>query len=173
MYLARETGEMSWNCALTVKARNTWRAWRANVLCSCSYLLHCLSICCQLTRTVSADSVLGLLATLVARQRRSARRIRDNRVRELAQVALDTLRNQELAHYTDPARTPAPYLPADQLRDLVLQEEPSVKARSALWSRVAAVVEANANIRANLEETATGDEMRVWRWLGTPGRISG
>jgi hypothetical protein len=123
------------------------------------------------------DSVLGLVATIILKQRSATRRIQSKHTAELAQIALDTLRNQEMSYYTDPARAPAPYLPVDQLRDLVLQDEPSVKTRAAVWSRVAAVVEANANVRANLEETATGDEMRVWRWLGTgtgtPGRISG
>jgi hypothetical protein len=34
IYVAREIGDMSWNCALTVKTRDTWRAWRTNVLCT-------------------------------------------------------------------------------------------------------------------------------------------
>jgi hypothetical protein len=121
----------------------------------------------------TAVTVLGILGSWGLQKRRTVRKIQSNRVNELAQIALDTLRNQELAHHTDPVRATVPYLPADQLRDLVLQEEPSVSARAALWARVSAVVEGNANVRANLEETATGDEMRVWRWLGTPGRIAG
>jgi hypothetical protein len=109
---------------------------------------------------------LSLISAFLFRERRAARLIEDKRVGELVQVALDTLRNQELAHHTDPASAPAPYLPSHQLRDLVLQDEHSVAARAALWARVERVVEANANVRANLEETAAGDEMRVWRWIG-------
>lgn len=111
-----------------------------------------------------------LIASFLAKQRRAARRIEDKRVGELVQIALDTLRNQELAHYTDPASAPYPYLSSLQLRDLVLQDEHSVPARRRLWDRVERVVEGNANVRANLEEVAGGDELRVWRWIGGGGR---
>jgi hypothetical protein len=38
-----------------------------------------------------------------------------------------------------------------QLRDLVLQDEHSVAARTRLWTRVERVAEGNANVRANLD----------------------
>ena len=80
------------------------------------------------------------------------------------------LRNQELAHHTDPVAAPRPYVPSTQLRDAVLAGEHSVAARTRLWRRVEAVVEANANVRTNMEEADGGDEMRVWRWVGAVGQ---
>jgi hypothetical protein len=95
--------------------------------------------------------------------------VENQRVAELVQVALDSLRNQELAHHTDPVTAPQAYLSSIQLRDLILQEEHSVSARKKLWDKVEAIVEANTNVRTNLEETSGGDELRVWRWVGASG----
>jgi len=97
------------------------------------------------------------------------------RVSGLVLVALDLLRNQELAHYTDPLTTPQPYVSSVQLRDVVLQDEHSVGVRRRLWAQVERIVESNANVRVNLEEMEGGDETRVWRWVGSatprrPGR---
>ena len=94
----------------------------------------------------------------------------DKRVAALVQVALDMLRNQEMAHHTDPISAPYAYLSSLQLRDLVMQDEHSVGARRRLWDRVERVVEGNANVRVNLEEVEGGDELRVWRWVGGAGR---
>jgi hypothetical protein len=88
-------------------------------------------------------------------------------VAELVQIALDTLRNQELAHHTDPVTAPQPYLSSLQLRDLILQDEHSILVRRRVWDQVERVVEGNANVRANLEEVQGGDELRVWRWVGS------
>ena len=93
----------------------------------------------------------------------------NKRVAELAQIVLDTLRNQELAHYTDPITAPQPYLSSLQLRDLLLQDDTSIPQRRRLWDRVERAVESNSNVRANLEEVRGGDEMRVWRWVGSAG----
>ena len=41
----------------------------------------------------------------------------------------------------------------------------NVRERVRLWTKVARIVEGNANVRANVEEVA-GDETRVWRWVG-------
>lgn len=101
---------------------------------------------------------------------RVTRKQKENRrIAGLVQVALDTLRNQEMAHYTDPLTAPQPYLSSIQLRDVVLQDEHSVPTRRRLWERVERVVESNANVRANLEEMEGGDETRVWRWVGSAG----
>lgn len=87
----------------------------------------------------------------------------------MVQIALDTLRNQELAHHTDPVTSPQPFLSSLQLRDLILQDEHSISSRRRLWDQVERVVESNANVRANLEEVQGGDELRVWRWVGGAG----
>lgn len=120
---------------------------------------------------------IGLVAIFaigyIGRLRRAYRHIQDKRVAELVQIALDALRNQELAHHTDPVTAPQPYLSSLQLRDLILQDEHSVSTRRTLWNQVERVVEGNANVRANLEEIPGGDEMRVWRWVGNAGKASG
>jgi len=110
------------------------------------------------------------IGALYGRSRASQKRQESKRVGELVQIALDTLRNQELAYYTDPVTAVQPYLSSLQLRDLILQEEHSVRSRTRLWNQVERIVEGNANVRANLEEIAGGDEMRVWRWVGSAGR---
>lgn len=109
---------------------------------------------------------LVILGVLYGRTRATRKRKENKRVAELVQIALDTLRNQELAHHTDPITAPQPYLSSLQLRDLILQDEHSVSSRSRLWNQVERVVEGNANVRTNLEEISGGDEMRVWRWVG-------
>lgn len=118
----------------------------------------------------NAGTIASLLGMYILRRRRAQARIEDKRVAELVQLTLATLRNQEIAHHTDPVTAPAPYLSSLQLRDLVLQDEHSVSARARLWSRVERVVEGNTNVRANLEEVHGGDELRVWRWVGGTGR---
>jgi hypothetical protein len=87
-------------------------------------------------------------------------------VADLVQVALDTLRNQELLHHTDPVTNPHIYLSSIHLRDLVLQDEHSIPVRRRLWDKVERIVEGNTNVRASVEELAGGDEGRVWRWVG-------
>lgn len=111
-----------------------------------------------------------ILILIVARVRSAQKEVERRRVSDLVQIALDTLRNQELAHHTDPIVAPQPYLSSIQLRDLILQEEHSISTRRRLWNEVERVVEGNANVRANLEEIEGGDELRVWRWVGSAGR---
>ncbi|KAF8902122.1 Man1-Src1p-C-terminal domain-containing protein [Gymnopilus junonius] len=150
-YIAHKTPEMSWQCVLTVKSREAWEAWRTTVLAS----------------------ILSVLIILGMRIRMTQKQKENKRIAGLVQVALDTLRNQEMAHYTDPLTAPEPYLSSIQLRDLVLQDEHSLPTRRRLWERVERVVESNANVRANLEELQGGDETRVWRWVGSSGRTPG
>jgi hypothetical protein len=111
-----------------------------------------------------------MLIVLAVRARRANRLVESKRVAELVQIALDTLRNQELAHHTDPITAPQPYLSSLQLRDLILQEEHSISTRRRMWEQVEGVVEGNTNVRVNLEEVEGGEEMRVWRWVGSAGR---
>ncbi|KAG1827337.1 Man1-Src1p-C-terminal domain-containing protein [Suillus subaureus] len=146
-YLAHKTPHLTWNCQFTVKSRELWEQWRASVYAS---------IACVCT-------------LYFIKRSRALRQIEGRRVAELVQIALDTLRNQELAHHTDPVTAPQPYLSSLQLRDLILQDEHSISVRSRLWDQVERVVEGNANVRANLEEVQGGDELRVWRWVGSTG----
>ena len=114
--------------------------------------------------TVTLGMIFGALIT---RFRYVRNKLESRRVGELVQIALDTLRNQEFAHHTDPVTAPQPFLSSLQLRDLILQEEHSVSIRRRLWDRVERVVEGNANVRVNIEEVEGGDELRVWRWVGS------
>ena len=107
---------------------------------------------------------------VVARARRAQSRAEAKRVGELVQTALTSLRNQEIAHHTDPITAPQPYLSSLQLRDLVLQDQHSIPVRKRLWDQVERIVEENANVRVNLQEVDGGDELRVWRWVGNAGR---
>jgi len=147
-YLAHKTPNLTLNCQLTVKFRELWLRWRATIF----------------------GLIAGTCALYSLRRSRAQRHIESKRVAELVQIALDALRNQELAHHTDPVTAPHPYLSSLQLRDLILQDEHSISARRRVWDQVERVVEGNANVRANLEEVQGGDEHRVWRWVGTAGR---
>ncbi|CDO68353.1 hypothetical protein BN946_scf184799.g80 [Trametes cinnabarina] len=147
-YLAHKTPSMGWECALRVKTRDLWAEWRRSIM----------------------GLVLSVLTVLYTRQRQARKAVEDERVASLVTVALECLRNQELAHHTDPVMAPRPYLSSLQLRDLVLQDVHDVSARKRLWSRVERIVEGNANVRTNLEEVEGGDEQRVWRWVGSAGR---
>lgn len=113
-----------------------------------------------------------ILLGLYGKAQLAVRGAENKRVSELVQIALDTLRNQELAHHTDPVTTPHNYLSSVQLRDLVMQDEHSASIRRRLWDRVERIVEGNANVRANLEELPGGEEARVWRWVGSSGLLS-
>ncbi|GAW02389.1 Man1-Src1p-C-terminal domain-containing protein [Lentinula edodes] len=151
-YLAHKTASLSLTCKLTVKSRETWSEWRGTV----------------------AALIVVYLFFYASSSRRSKKKIESKRIASLVQIAIDALQHQELAHYTDPVSTPQPFLSSIQLRDLVLQEEHSVTVRQKVWEKVEKIVEGNANVRANLEEVYGGDELRVWRWVGsTAGSIDG
>ncbi|KIK59881.1 hypothetical protein GYMLUDRAFT_44358 [Collybiopsis luxurians FD-317 M1] len=146
-YLAHKTPTLSWTCKLTVKSRDTWNEWRGTVI------------------TIFMISAF----TYASRTRRNKKKLEAKRISKLVQIALDALQQQEYAHYIDPVSTPQPFLSSVQLRDLVLQEEHSVSVRQKVWDKVEKIVETNANVRANLEEVYGGDELRVWRWVGSAG----
>ncbi|TBU50689.1 Man1-Src1p-C-terminal domain-containing protein [Dichomitus squalens] len=147
-FLAHKTPVMSWQCSARVKAREAWAEWRRSTI----------------------GSLVLILSILTVRRRQAKRAIEDEQVATLVTVALDSLRNQEFAHHTDPVMVPRPYLSSLQLRDLVLQDIHDVSKRKRLWSRVERVVEANANVRTNLQEVEGGDEQRVWEWVGSTGK---
>lgn len=144
-YLAHSTPRLDMACAVKLKSKNALYQSRG-------YIMTLLSI---------------ISAIYYLKNKLSTSKADNARVAELVQVALDSLRNQELAHHTDPVSAPHPYLSSVQLRDLILQSEHAVSARRKLWDRVEKIVEENANVRTNLQETNAGDELRVWRWVGT------
>ncbi|KAK2466952.1 hypothetical protein APHAL10511_001210 [Amanita phalloides] len=150
-YLAHGTPQLTLVCTLIVKSREVWEQWRTTVL----------------------GFLLMILFGLIGRARWAKKRTEAKRVAELVQIALNSLRNQETAHHTDPITAPQPFLSSLQLRDLVLQDEHSIPVRKRLWEQVEHVVEENANVRVNLQEVQGGDEMRVWRWVGSGPRKTG
>ncbi|KIY50896.1 hypothetical protein FISHEDRAFT_38542 [Fistulina hepatica ATCC 64428] len=146
-YIAHKAPTLSWNCYFTVKAREMWERARITVI-------------------IIATLILSVYAL---RYKRSEQRKEMRVVTGLVQETLQQLRAQEMAFHTDPVSVPSPSISSIQLRDLVLQHEHSLRKRERLWRQVERVVEENANVRANLEETENGDELRVWRWVGSPG----
>ncbi|KAI0748041.1 Man1-Src1p-C-terminal domain-containing protein [Daedaleopsis nitida] len=148
-FLAHKTPAMSWQCSARVKARQSWSDW---------------------WRSITGTMTL-VMSIVVIRRRQAQKAIEKEQVAGLVTVALDSLRNQELAHHTDPVMVPRPYLSSLQLRDLVLQEIHDVSKRKRLWSHVERVVEANTNVRTNLQEVEGGDEQRVWQWVGSTGKM--
>ena len=150
---------------MIVKSRDIWEEYYRQFIGTTPFSW---SLCSFLRAWPAIITIIGL--GFASSARRASRAIENRRVAELVQIALDTLRNQELAHHTDPISAPQPYLSSLQLRDLILQEEHSISSRGRLWDKVERVVEGNANVRANLEEVHGGDELRVWRWVGGAGR---
>lgn len=144
-YLAHETPNMTWDCVLTVKARETWSRYQRTVFLS----------------------IATFIAYLFNRSRRARKQIEDKRVAELVEVVLDTLRNREVQHHTDPVLAPTPYVSSLGLRDQVMHGESLYPARKErLWERVESIVEGNVNVRTNIEEVSGGHETRVWQWVG-------
>ncbi|KAG6832383.1 hypothetical protein H0H92_002651 [Tricholoma furcatifolium] len=147
-YVAHKEPSFTWACSITVRARKIWVEWRVTV-----FIITAIAI-----------------GMLYWRARRTQKLAENKRVMHLVQLTLDNLRHQEYAHHTDPVSHPEPYLSSLQLRDLILQDEHSVASRSRIWHQVEHIVEGNANVRTNLEETGGGDELRVWRWVGSAHR---
>ncbi|GJJ12172.1 hypothetical protein Clacol_006413 [Clathrus columnatus] len=112
-------------------------------------------------------SLIVLGCALWLRGRYVFQKVEATRVVELVQVALDTLRNQEMAHHIDPVTTPYSHLSSIHLRDSILQDEHSIPVRRRLWDKVEKIVEGNANVRATMEELDGGDVGRVWQWVGS------
>jgi len=142
-WISSKQASMGAVCRVKVGARETWSEWQ----------MHFYTL------------IGSIISAYWARSKVASKRRESRRIAELAGVALDLVRNQELAHHTDAVRTPYAYISSLHLRDMILQEEHNVRERVRLWTKVAKIVEGNANVRANVEEVA-GDETRVWRWVG-------
>ena len=151
---------MTYGCKTRVIAREAWGAYKMNVLCR---LHRCLF---YTILTVFTDLVLALGAIAAGRSKVTARAIENRRVRALVKEALETLQAKEAAHYIDPVQNPEPSIASLQLRDLVMQDEHSIPVRARVWEQVERVVEGNANVRTNMDVLSSGDEGRVWTWIG-------
>ena len=91
------------------------------------------------------------------------------RIPSLVAPTLDRLATQAALHTRGDAAES--WISVGQLRDDVLRDEFSDKRRESLWKRVSAVVEKNANVRASVRESRSGDVSRVWEWIGSVGLL--
>ena len=159
---------MSIPCQARVWVRELWYEWRLAV----SGMFAAIRSGDQpLTGPILFIAVSTFILTvLYARRRRTRKALEEEQASTYARIALDSLRNQEMAHHTDPVLVPRPYLSSLQLRDLILQDIHSVKERQRLWKGVERRVEANTNVQTNDREVEGGDEQRVWEWVGTSGK---
>ncbi|KAK8846633.1 hypothetical protein IAR55_005720 [Kwoniella newhampshirensis] len=115
----------------------------------------------------STAAVLAAIAYI--RAELAKRKQEKYRAEELAQVALKRLQDQEQLHYTDPVTTPSPFIPPDQLRDLVMPPKGSTASRSRLWANVQDLVESNANVAVR-EREVKGELWKTWEWAGVGER---
>ncbi|KAL1744533.1 Man1-Src1p-C-terminal domain-containing protein [Schizophyllum fasciatum] len=146
-YYGHREDSLSWMCLAKVTVRETWAYYRLYVFGAIALVIG------------------GWFKTYQWR----SQAVETQRARDLALQVLETLQNQEFVHYTDPVRAPEPYVGTARLRDLLLQEEWNKSYRERIWKRVEKLVEGNENVRTNLAEEGGGDEMRVWRWVGSVG----
>ena len=116
-------------------------------------------------------TVLMIIAYSIfyARSRIMTMRSDTARVPMLVSTTLDRLATQAALYNRGDA--PESWISIGQLRDDVLRDEFSAKRREALWKRVRAVVEMNANVRASERELRAGDVSRVWEWIGNLGLV--
>jgi len=143
-YLAAPEAEFTVLCYAKVAARTAWEEWKRTLF----------------------GWIGAIVILLLGRRRMGQNRLEGTKVAGLVQTALEQLRQQEMAHHTDPVTHQQPYVSSLHLRDNILRDEHSVIARKRLWDKVERVVENNANVRVNCEEIQ-GDETKVWRWTGS------
>ena len=114
---------------------------------------------------------LALLAVVVAARSKQAKSMQERRrIKGIVKEALERVKEQEARHYLNPVGYPAAALSSLQLRDEIMEDEHSIATRIRLWEQVEKVVEQNSNVRSNMEITTSGDEGRVWTWVGAGGR---
>lgn len=89
------------------------------------------------------------------------------RIPSLVATTLDRLATQAALNARGEA--PESWISVGQLRDDVLRDEFSASRRDKFWTKVAAVVERNANVRAAVREGRGGEVSRVWEWIGSVG----
>ncbi|WVQ76667.1 hypothetical protein IAR50_006341 [Cryptococcus sp. DSM 104548] len=117
----------------------------------------------------STAAVLALIAYI---RSELARRKQDKyRATSLASVALKRIQDQEQLHYTDPVSTPHPFIPRDQLRDLVMPHKGATLggSKARMWDKVVELVEGNANVTVR-EQEVKGEIWKTWEWSGVGER---
>ena len=124
-----------------------------------------------LARHRQSISLVTLLVILIAytRNRILTTRADTARVPSLVATTLDRLATQAALHVRGDAAES--WISVGQLRDDVLRDVFSDKRRESMWTRVRAIVERNANVRASVREGRGGDVSRVWEWIGSVGLL--
>ncbi|KAH7400072.1 Man1-Src1p-C-terminal domain-containing protein [Cadophora sp. MPI-SDFR-AT-0126] len=135
-----------------------------------------ISLSCQLRRSVRLTlaryrltliGLVGLIGVFVyTRSVILSRSAANARIPRLVSLTLDRLATQAALHAQDREGVPESWISIGQLRDDVLRDEHSIRKREALWTKVRAVVEMNANVRASQREGRNGVISRVWEWIG-------
>ncbi|CAG8709345.1 2470_t:CDS:2, partial [Acaulospora colombiana] len=120
-------------------------------------------------RGVVVSAAVVAVLVLILRSNLTKRALESRRVGKLVKEAIERVREQEARHYLDPSGYPSATISSLHLRDELLQDEHSLTKRARLWEQVEKVVEVNSNVRSNMEVTSTGDEGRVWTWVGAGG----
>jgi hypothetical protein len=116
---------------------------------------------------LQAFSILvGILGILYARSALTSRSKSNAQIPQLVSLTLDRLATQAALHVQDKEGVPESWISIGQLRDDVLRDEHSIRKREALWTKVRAVVEMNANVRSSQREGRNGVISRVWEWIG-------
>ena len=152
---------MDWACTLKVYSVRVWAAWKV-------YCMGKRFTTLDLSNAHPTEPLYipGGTAMLIGAVFVEYRRRRSALISRMVPDVLARLRDQARAYRVDAKTTRHPYVVSARLRDDLLQDEHSVTARTRIWRSVARIVEANANVRTNLEETEDGDEALVWRWMG-------
>src|SRR4051812_18041935 len=123
---------------------------------------------------ITLSASLGLLAlsavVMAARSKQAKGMAERRRVKGIVKEALERVKEQEARHYLDSLAYPSATLSSLQLRDEIMQDEHSISTRIRVWEQVEKIVEENSNVRSNMEITPSGDEGRVWTWVGAGGR---
>lgn len=117
-----------------------------------------------------AASLVIVLIVFGARSKLAKDMTERRRVKAIVKEALERVKEQEARHYLDSVGYPSATLSSLQLRDEIMQDEHSIATRIRVWDQVEKIVEGNSNVRSNIEITPSGDEGRVWTWVGAGGR---
>ncbi|KAH9861501.1 hypothetical protein J1614_011248 [Plenodomus biglobosus] len=135
-----------------------------------------LPVICSIRRSVRQSirrylwQIIGMILTVAmgsyGNYSYKRNRSMEARAKQLASDAFDRLANQAAWSIQDPSSYPDKGISMAQLRDDVLRDEFSASRRKKLWERVQKKVEYNANIRAAVKTTNTGDVARMWEWVG-------
>lgn len=118
-------------------------------------------------RLLVALVTLPLIA-LYARYFWSSRQSLDARARHIASQVLDRLGKQAaiaIGRGRGEDEDSGRWVGVVQLRDDVLREWRGNERRK-VWEKVVALVEGNANVRAAVRESSSGEVGRCWEWIG-------